>query len=112
VRFFFQEHDGNLAFGRAVNTSVGPALLPAVEIRLCFFQAFKAHPFERCPLGVADARLHFPFAIRILDSARQGCDTVVRQDISEQRVDRGIVEVGNHYAFFQVVENDDSWTAA
>src|ERR1700741_109130 len=108
VRFFFEEHGDNLAFGRAMDTSVGPTLFPAVEIRLRFFQAFKAHPFERCPLGVADARLHFPFAIGILDPARQGCDTVVSQDIAEQRVDRGIVEVRNRYAFFQVVENHDS----
>jgi hypothetical protein len=112
VRFFFEEHDGNLAFGRAVDTSVGPTLFPAVEIRLRFFQAFKAQPFERGSLGVADARLHFPFAIGILDPARQCCDTVVSEDIAEQRVDRGIVEVGNRYAFFQVVENDESWTTA
>src|SRR5258708_26061649 len=83
-----------------------------VEISLLYLQAFKAHPFERCSLGVADARLHFPFAIGILDPARQGCDTVVSQNIAEQRVDRGIVEVGNRYAFFQVVENDESWTTA
>jgi hypothetical protein len=103
---------GNLTFGRAVDTSVGPALFPAVEIRLCFFQVFKAHPFERRSLGVADARLHFPFAIGILDPARQCCHTVVSQDIAEQRVDRGIVEVRNRHAFFQVVENDESWTTA
>jgi hypothetical protein len=63
-------------------------------------------------LGVADPRLHFPCAIGILDPARQGCDTVVSQNISEQRVDGGIVEVGLRYAFFQVVENDESWTTA
>src|SRR5262249_15132994 len=97
-------------FGGAMNALVSPALFPAIEIRLCFFQALEAHPFEWSSLGVADAGLHFPFAIGILDPARQCHDTVVRKDISEQWIDAGIVEVGNRHAFFQVVENHDSRT--
>jgi hypothetical protein len=55
VRFFFREHGCNLTFRCAMNALVSPALFPAVEIRLCFFQALEAHPFERGSLGMADA---------------------------------------------------------
>jgi hypothetical protein len=55
VRFFFGEHDGDLALGRAMDARIGPLLFPPIQIRLCFFQALEAHPFERGPLGVADA---------------------------------------------------------
>ena len=95
-----------------MDTSIRPALFPAIEVRLRFFQTLEAHPFERGSLGMADAGLHFPFAIGILDPARQSHHTVVREYISEQRVDGGIVEVGNRHPFFQVVEYDDSWTTA
>jgi hypothetical protein len=54
-RFFFGEHGRDLAFRGAMNAGVGPLLFPPVEIRLCFFQAFEAHSFERSPLGVANA---------------------------------------------------------
>jgi len=33
------------------------------------------------------------------------------ENIAEQRVDGGIVDVGNRHAFFQVVENYDTWAA-
>ena len=108
VRFFFREHRGNLAFGGAMDARVGPAFFPAVEIPLRFFQALEAHPFERGSLGVADPRFHFPFAIRILDPARQRHHAVVREHISKQWVDGGIVDVGNRYTFPQVVQNDHS----
>src|SRR5262252_7342491 len=109
--FFFEEHGYDLAFGRAMNACVGPGLFPAVEICLRFFQTLEAHPFERGSLGVADARLHFPFAIGILDPARQGHDAVVSENISKQWVDGGIVDIWSRDAFFQVVENDDFWAA-
>ncbi len=54
MRFFFREHDQDLALGRAMDTCVGPALLPTVQIRLRFFQVLEAHSFERRFLGVAD----------------------------------------------------------
>ena len=41
-RFFFREHRGHLAFGGAVNARVGPALFPAVQIGLRFFQQFRS----------------------------------------------------------------------
>jgi hypothetical protein len=53
---------------------------------------------------VADAGLHFPFSIGILNPARHCHRSVVSEDVSKKWVDRGIVEVRNH-AFFQVVEN-------
>ena len=112
ARFFVEEHGYDLAVGRAMNACVGPGLFPTVEIRLRFLQTLEAHPFERCSLGVADTGLHFPFAIGILDPARQGHYAVVSESISKQRIDGGIVDIRNRHAFFQVVENDDSRTTA
>src|ERR1700745_2535462 len=89
-----------------MNAPVGPGLFPAVEICLSLFQTLEAHPFERCSFGVADARLHFPFAIRILDPTRQSHYVVMRENISKQRVDDGVVNIRNGHSFFQVVEND------
>jgi hypothetical protein len=75
-----------------------------------FLQALETHPFERRSLGVADPRFHFPFAIRILDPARQRHHAVVCEHVSKQWVDGGIVDIGNRHAFLQVVENYDSRT--
>src|SRR5215470_19751534 len=55
VRFFFEEHGYNLAFGRAMNAGVGPGLFPAIEICLRLFQALETHPFEGSSFGVTDA---------------------------------------------------------
>src|SRR5271170_4187601 len=38
-RFLFGEHSSDLSLGCAVNAGVGPALLPAIQIRLRLFQA-------------------------------------------------------------------------
>jgi hypothetical protein len=40
--------------GGPMDARVGPALFPAIQIRLRFFQALEAHPFERRFLRVAD----------------------------------------------------------
>src|SRR6516162_2123194 len=93
-----------------MDARVCPALLPAIQIRLRFFQTLEAHPFERRFLGVADPRLYFPFAIRILDPARQRHYAIVGEHIAKKWINRGIVNVRNQDAFFQVVENDDPRT--
>src|ERR1700747_990349 len=95
-----------------MNAPVGPGLFPAVEICLGLFQALEAYPFERCSFGVADARLHFPFAIRILDPTRQSHYVVMRENISKQGVYNGVVSIRTGPSFFQVVENDDFRTTA
>jgi len=59
---------------------------------------------------VSDARLHFPFAIRIPDLVRESHHALVSENIAKQRVDGEIVDTGDGHGFFQVVENDDSWT--
>ena len=41
-RTLFGEHRCDLALGGAVNARVGPALFPAIQIRLRFFQALEA----------------------------------------------------------------------
>ena len=43
-----------------MDARIGPALFPAIQIYLRFFQALEAHSFERCFLRGADPRLHFP----------------------------------------------------
>ena len=58
-RFLFGEHRGELPLGGAVNARVGPALLPAIQIRLCLFQALEVLTLQRRLLGVTDAALDF-----------------------------------------------------
>jgi hypothetical protein len=41
-RFLLGEHRGNLAFGAAMYTLIGPALLPVIEVCLCRLKAFEA----------------------------------------------------------------------
>jgi hypothetical protein len=41
-RFLFREHGRDLPLGRTVNTRVGPALLPVIQIRLRLFQTLEA----------------------------------------------------------------------
>ena len=70
-RFLFGEHGRDLPLGGAVNARVGPALFPAIQIRLRFFQALEALTLERRFLRVADAGFDLAFAIRILHAARK-----------------------------------------
>jgi len=110
VRLFFGEHGCDLAFSSCQWMRVSASALPNGQIRLRLFQALEAHPFKGRFLRVADPRFHFPFAIWILDPARQRHHTVVREDISKQWIDDGFVDVGNQHTFFQVVENHHSRT--
>ena len=57
TRFLLSEHGRDLAFGGAVNAGVGPALFPAVQIGLRFFETFETLTFQRRLLGVANAPL-------------------------------------------------------
>ena len=53
----------------------------------------------------------FPLRSCIPDPARQSHHAIVGEHIAKQWINRGIVNVRNQDAFFQVVENDDSRTA-
>ena len=106
------KHRRHLALGRAVDARVGPALLPAVEVRLRLLEALEAQPLERRPLGVADARLDLALAIGVADPARQRDDAVVREHVAVERIQRGVVDVRREDALAQVVEDDDAHRAA
>ena len=73
-RALLGEHDGDLALGRAVDAGIGPAPLPAVEIRLSDVEPLEAEAAQRRLLGVADGRLDLALAIGVSDAARQGDD--------------------------------------
>jgi hypothetical protein len=88
-----------------VNTGVGPALFPTVQISLGLLQALETKSLQGRLLGVADAGFHFPFSIRISDAARQSDDAVVSEHVTVERIQRGIVDVRGEYAFAQVVEH-------
>lgn len=105
--FLFSEHGGDLAFGRAVNPRVSPALLPAVQIGLRFFEAFEAKPFQWRLLRVPNARFDFALSIRILNAARHGDGAIVRENVAVQRIQGWIVDVGLEHAFPQIVEHDN-----
>ena len=86
--------------------------LPAIEVGLGFLQSLEAHAFQRCLLRVADAGFDFAFAIRILDPTRQGDRAVVREHVAIERIESGIVDVGDEHALAQIVEHDDAGGAA
>ena len=73
-RALFGEHGGDLALGRAVDAGIGPAPLPAVEIRLSDVEPLEAEAAQRRLLGVADGRLDLALAIGVSDATRQGDD--------------------------------------
>src|ERR1700689_1214211 len=64
-RTLFGEHRCHLPFGGAMNARVGPALFPAIQIRLRFLQGFEAQTFERSLLRMTDTGFDFAFAIRV-----------------------------------------------
>ena len=100
------EHGGHLALGGAVNAGVGPARVPAVEIRLRLLQRLEAQALER-GLRMRDGRLDLPLPIRIPDATRQGDGAVVREHVAIERVQRRIVDVRLQHALAQIVEDDD-----
>jgi hypothetical protein len=53
-RPLFSEHRCDLAFGCAMNTRIGPALFPVVQISLRFLQAFKTLSLQWSFLSMAD----------------------------------------------------------
>ena len=66
----FRKHRRYLPLYRTVDARVGPVCLPAVQIRLSFFETFEALALQWRILGVADASFHFALSIRITDTAR------------------------------------------
>jgi hypothetical protein len=61
---------------------------------------------------VTDARFNLAFAVGILNAARHGHRAVVREHIAIERVQSGIVNVGDEHALAQIVEHDDARGAA
>ena len=76
------KHRSDLALRRAVDTRIGPARVPVIEIGLAFLDRLEAHPLQWRFLRVADARFDFPFAIGIAHAAWQGDDAIVGQDVA------------------------------
>ena len=108
----FGKHRRGLALRGAVEARVGPALLPAIEVRLRRVECLEAQAFERRLLRMADARFDFPFAIGMTDATRQCDHPVVREQVAIERVERGIIVVGRDHALAQIVEHDHAHRAA
>ena len=103
----FGEHRGNLPLGPPMDALIGPALFPVVQIRLRFFQALELLALQRRLLRMADATLDFSFSIRIPHFARQRRHAVMRQNVTIQGIQTGIVEVGRQHALAKVVQDHD-----
>ena len=112
-RALLGEHGGDLALGRAVDAGIGPAPLPAVEIRLSDVELLEAEAAQRRLLGVADGRLDLALADR---GRRRGTagrdDAVVGQHVAVERIERGVVDVRGEDALLEVVQDDDAYGAA
>jgi hypothetical protein len=74
------KHRRDLALGRAVNPCIGPARVPAIELRLRVLDRLEAHALQRRLLRVADPGFNFAFAIGIADATRHRDHAVVRED--------------------------------
>ena len=111
-RAFLGEHGGDLPLGRAVNARIGPALLPAVQIRLAVVEALEAESAQRRLLGVADGGFDLALAIGVADATRQGDDPVVGQHVAVERIERRVVDVRGEDALLEVVEHDDAHGAS
>ena len=109
---FFSKHGGDLALGRSVDARIGPAPLPAVQIRLGFVEALEAQAAQWRFLRVADAGLDLALAVWVADAARQGDGAVVGQHVAVERIERRVVDARGEDALFEVVEHDDADTAA
>lgn len=105
------KHRGNLPFGAAVNPRVGPMLFPVIEIVLRRGEAVELLAFQGRLLRMADAGLHIAFAIGTGDPAGKGDHVVMRQEVTIERVQRRIVEVGSEHALAQIVQDDEAWRA-
>ena len=81
-----------------MDARVRPTFFPAVEIGLSFFQALEAQSLQRRLLRVAHARLDFALTIRILDATRHGNGTVVGEHVTVERIQGGVVDVGDEHA--------------
>src|SRR5579862_1013913 len=82
-----------------------PAFFPAIQVGLACFQTLEAESFQRCLLRVANARFDFAFAIWILDATGHGDSAIVGEHLAIQRVERGVVDVGDEDALAKIVVN-------
>ena len=106
------KHRGDLSLRRAVDARVGPARLPAIQVRLRLLERLEAESSQRRLLRVPDAGFDFAFPIGIADAARERDDAVVREHVAIERIERGIVDVGREDALLQIVEDDHADGAA
>ena len=95
-----------------MDARVGPALAPAIEVRLRLLERLEAEAPERRLLRVPDPGFHLALAIGIAHATRQRDDAVVREHVAIQRVERRIVHVRRQHPFAEVVEHDDADGAA
>jgi hypothetical protein len=85
---------------------------PLIQIGLSFFQRFESFSFQGCLLCVSHAAFNFSFAVGVANTAGHGDDAIMCQHVLEQRVQRWIVDVRRENAFLQVIENNQTATAA
>ena len=95
-----------------MNARIGPALLPAVQIRLTVVEALEAESAQRRLLGVADGGFDLALAIGVADPTRQGDDPVVGQHVAVERIEHRVVNVRGEDALLEVVEDDDAHGAS
>ena len=76
-----------------MHAGIGPAPLPAVQIRLAVGEVLEAEAAQRRFLGVADRGFDFALAIGVADATRQSDDPVVGQHVAVERIERGVVDL-------------------
>ena len=110
--FFFYEHGGHLPFRGAVNARIRPVRFPTIQIGLPFLQALEAFSLERRVFGVSDAALDFSLSIWIQDPAGEGDRTIMSEHVAIEGIECGVVDVGNEYAFTEIIQHQDARSTA
>jgi hypothetical protein len=107
-----REHSCHLSLGGAVGPRIGALRLPTIEIGLSLFQTLEAQTFQRRFLRVPDTRLDFAL-LSDLGSDMAGANrSIVGEHVATKRVQRGVVDIGDEYSFFEVIEYHHARTAA
>ena len=104
MRAFQLKASGHLFARGAVDTFVGNARLPPLQMEVLLSQRLEPPPLERVVADIANSSLHLPLMLRRPGAARHDMHPVVTAEVSQLGVDLRIKPVRLQDRCLQVVE--------